>query len=120
MPDIYDYKNKLVNTMDDQGNSPLEVGARFNNEDICRKLLDHIKASSQNDGVYLGIKGRAALEASQAGHLNILKLIVWPDFKEESKQLPSNETKTILQVRDKNNYTCLHFAAAQGKNRLFY
>ena len=50
----------------------------------------------------------------ETGHLDILKLIIRPDFKNESKQLPFGLTKRLLHMRNDNGYTCLHLAASEG------
>ncbi|CAF1423214.1 unnamed protein product [Adineta steineri] len=116
--DISDYKFILMSLVDVEGNTPLDLAARFGNEHMCKNLLDHLEKFPSNENPNFQMQSRAAHEASQAGHLNTLKLIFGPDFQEESKQLRSDMTKTILQRRDENNYTCLHLAAAQGHTEI--
>jgi ankyrin repeat protein len=99
---------------DIEGKIPLEIAARLNVEYICKELLDDVK--DINDSFL--IKGKATHEATQAGHLNILKLIVCPNFDEETSSKISDETRTILQKRDENEYTSLHLAAQQGNEKI--
>lgn len=97
--------------MDAEGNVPLEVAARFGNENMCKILLDHVKNKLPENEIYRFVR-QAAHEASEAGHLEILKLIIWSGFK-------THETQRILQLRNEYAYTCLHLAAAGGNIQTF-
>ena len=113
--DVYNLKSVLMNMIDDEGNSPLEVSSRFDNEYMCQKLLVRITQMSLNDDALFRMRARAAHAASETGHLNILKAILRYNSGGESPNLSSDETKRILQIRGENRYTCLHLAAEQGE-----
>ncbi len=104
--------------MDVEGNIPLEVAARFNNEHMCKNLLDHVKNKPLMDKLHLLVK-RAAHEASEAGNLSILKLIIPVGSNKEEQKMSSVEIERILQIRNEDGYTCLHLAAAQGNIQIF-
>ena len=43
---------------DVEGNLPLEVAARFNNDYMCKKLLEHIEQSPSNDNESFRLQGK--------------------------------------------------------------
>ncbi len=111
LPDTY--SSKLMAMEDAEENLPLEVAARVGNQYMCKILLDYVKNKSPKSEIHR-LLGRAAHEASEAGHLDILKLIISHDFNTKQQQLLSDETEKILQLTDEYGYTCLHLAAARG------
>ncbi len=111
LSDTYDTKGELMAMMDAEENVPLEVAAQFGNENMCRILLDYVKNKSPREEAHR-LVGRAAHKASEAGHLEILKLIIRSGFN-------THETQKVLQMQDEYGYTCLHLAAAQGNIRTF-
>ncbi len=111
--DVYQYQNDLLDMSDVRGAKPLQVAARFNNNYMCEKVLKCIKTNSDKTNLFT-LKSAAAREASLAGNLEILKHIIRSASKEDPQDLAPDETEKLLQSRDKNGYTCLHLAAAQG------
>ena len=117
--DSYNAKDELINMTDMEGNSPLEVAARSDNEHVCKILLEHIKSTKSKDRSYLSALGKAAHEACQAGNLKILKLIIGFGSDNAQKMTPE-ENGRIFKIRDKNEYSCLHLAALKGNIQLFF
>ncbi len=103
--------------MNVDGNVPLELAARFNNEYMCKNLLNYVKQIPSNVNLHSLIK-RTAHEACEAGHLNILKLIILPN-SDKQQQMAPDIIERILQMRDEDGYTCLHLAAARSNIKIF-
>lgn len=105
---------------DVEGKLPIEIAARSNVDYICKELLKHVKDMSTK-GDPLSIKGKVAREASEVGHLDILKVVLYGDSKDGPQQSCSKEMPNILRQKDADEYTCLHLAARQGhlSNSLF-
>jgi len=97
-----------------RGAKPLQIAARFNNEYMCKEVLRYLNKETEKVKAFL-LRSAAAREASLAGNLEILKLIIGFDSKEKCQQLSLDQIERILENRDKNGYTCLHLAASQGK-----
>ncbi|UJR17163.1 hypothetical protein I4U23_004059 [Adineta vaga] len=106
LSDTYGVKKELVYMTDIEENTPLQVAARFSNKHMCKELLNYIQTDCS--------KSEAAHEASKAGYLDILKLSFKYDSDKKQSQMPLNQIREILNMRDKYGYTCVHAAAEQG------
>jgi ankyrin repeat protein len=123
-------KATLIMARDSDANLPLHLAARTNKEEsyICEGLINEMKKikrsggssnSAEQDSSILdifSIKNRlgktAAHEASEKGHVHILKLM-WEAIS------PDNQKNRMqgLYTTDNNRFTCLHLAAMTGNDK---
>ena len=108
LSDVYQEKLDLVSQRDIEQKTPLQVAARFANENMCQHLLKHPQLTDD-------FKREAAREASAAGHLNILEVIFAYDKKTKQSRLDPTKIQNISRTADKYEHTCLHLAAEKGK-----
>ncbi len=112
---------------DSDDNLPLHLAARTNKEEsyICEGLINEMKQikrssgssnSAEQDSSILdifSIKNRlgktAAHEASEQGHVHILKLM-W----EKKSAVGQKNRMQGLYTTDNNRFTCLHLTAMNG------
>jgi ankyrin repeat protein len=91
-----------LNALNSEGKSALNVAANLGDAEVAQALLDDEDFSHVNAKDASIFKWTALHEASDAGHVNIMKMIMdHPRF-------------TGTNTRDRNGRTCLHFAACRG------
>jgi ankyrin repeat protein len=123
-------KATLMRACDSDGNLPLHLAARTNKDEshICKGLINEMKQikylevssnSTEQDSRILHMlstknrRGKtAAHEASEQGHVHILKLM-WEAISPDDQK---NRTKG-LYTTDNNRFTCLHLAAMKGNDK---
>ncbi len=104
-------KQELLDMKDVEGNLPLQVAIRFNNEYMCRKVFDYIEKKVLDEKICLRLKGTAAFQASESGNLKMLKLFISPKINEPKEEITFDK---LLKARFNNGYTYLHVAAKQS------
>ncbi|CAF1382057.1 unnamed protein product [Adineta ricciae] len=107
LSDVYQEKMELVLQRDIEEKTPLQVAARFANENMCQHLSNYAPLTDD-------FKREAAREASAAGHLNILEIIFAYDKETKQSRLQPAKIQNISRTGDKYEHTCLHFAAEKG------
>jgi ankyrin repeat protein len=123
-------KAMLIQAGDSDDNLPLHLAARTNKEEshICEGLINEMKQIKRSDGSLnnakkdspilhmLSTKNRlgktAAHEASEKGHVHILKLM-WEAISPDDQK---NRAEGLYKT-DNNRFTCLHLAAMNGNDK---
>ena len=116
-------KTKLMQAADSNGDLPLHLAAHTNKKEsyICEGLIEAMKQINDSDSLSIldvfSIKNRsgktAVHEASQQGHVHILKLM-WEALSPVEQK---NRAKGFFMTDGNNRFICLHLAAMNGNDK---